>query len=72
MGGLSAEENQHVLDVISAMTPEQQDACFALSRWHAAGQMPPPPPMGFQGRPYGLGYGPPQGVPYLRLAPPRQ
>jgi hypothetical protein len=73
MGGLSPAEGKHVLDIISAMTPEQQDACFALSRWHAASRMPPPPaPMGFQGRPYGPGYGPAQGVPYPPMAAPHQ
>jgi hypothetical protein len=73
MGPMDAGELKQMFDVIGAMTPEQQQACFGLSRWHAATLMQPTmgPPM--QVRPMGPrpgygpgfapGFGPGQGIP---------
>ena len=57
MGGMSAEEQKRVFDVIEAMTPEQQQACFALSRWQRSALMHRPTPSPMHGRPMGQGKG---------------
>lgn len=75
--GASAEEHKRMFDIIEAMTPEQQQACFALSRWQAAAAARPPmPPRGpmmrpghFQGP--GPAYGP-MGRDYPPMMAPQQ
>jgi hypothetical protein len=73
MGGMGPEEMQRVLDVIAAMTPEQQDACFAFSRWQAGAVMPRPrPPMGYGQRAVAPGYGPSRGPAYPPMRMPHR
>jgi hypothetical protein len=43
IGAMSADEHKRVFDIIEAMTPEQQQACFAISSWHVPGATMPPP-----------------------------
>jgi hypothetical protein len=63
------EELKRVFDAIEAMTTEQQEACFSLSRWYASGVIHPPKrgrPMGPQpgyGRGPAPGFGPGHGGP---------
>ena len=44
MGMGDPEEQKRIFDTIGEMTPEQQKACFALSRWHRPSMMRRVPP----------------------------
>lgn len=57
LASVHAEEQKRMFDIIQAMTPEQQQACFALSRWQSASMRPPMPPRGPMMQP-GRAYGP--------------
>jgi hypothetical protein len=75
LGNMSSEEVKRVFDVIGAMTPAQQDACFALSRWQAAvapSALALQPPLGFPQRRLGPVYGPLPGAPAQPMMAPRQ
>lgn len=67
------EEQKRIFDTIGNMTPEQQKACFALSRWHTPRiprRMPPgfnPPRM----PQYPPGYAPQSRQPHPGMMPPR-
>ena len=75
--GVVAEEQKRMFDIIEAMTPEQQQACFALSRWQAAANRRPPMrprgPMMGPGHIHGSGpaYGP-MGRGYPPMVTPQQ
>ncbi len=72
---MSPDEQRRIFDVVEAMTPEQQEACFAMSRWHAPTRMKPRMMRGpmIPGRfPFRPRFGPPQRPAYPPMArPPR-
>jgi len=45
MAGPGPEEQKRLFDIFEAMTPEQQEACFAVARWQSSPMMPPQMPM---------------------------
>jgi hypothetical protein len=64
LGVAGPDEQKRIFDIIAEMTPEQQEACFAISRWHrppgTPQQMPPhysPPRMPHYPPAYVPGYG---------------
>ncbi|MEA3276043.1 MAG: hypothetical protein U9Q81_12270 [Pseudomonadota bacterium] len=71
----SPEEQKRIFDIVEQMTPEQQDACFAFSRWQAAAMMQPPTPPAFARPPvygYPPAHGPHPGQPFRGMMSPRQ
>jgi len=73
MGPTSAEDQKGIFDTIEQMTPEQQEACFAMSRWHAR-RMPRRTPSVYsrQRMPhYPPGYIPRYGQPYRGMMRPQ-
>lgn len=73
MGQASREEQKRIFDIIEKMTPEQQHACFAMSRWHTP-KMPNPMPPAYipQRMPqYPPGYVPRYGQPYRGMMRPQ-
>jgi hypothetical protein len=72
-GAVDAEEQMRVFDTIGKMTPEQQQACFMLSRWHGPRMPRRMPPAFSQPRipQYPPGYAPRYGQPYRGLLRPQ-
>lgn len=69
----NAEDQKGIFDTIEQMTPEEQQACFAMSRWHAR-RMPrwAPPVYSPQRMPqYPPGYIPRYGQPYRGMMRPQ-
>jgi hypothetical protein len=74
MSAAAAEEQKRVFDIIGKMTPEQQKACFSISRWHAPLKMPHQMPRPYsqpQMPPYPRAYAPGYGQGYPGMMPPR-
>ena len=73
MGQASPDEQKRIFDTIEKMTPEQQQACFAISRWHTP-RVPNrmPPAYTPQRMPqYPPGYVPRYGQPYRGMMRPQ-
>lgn len=67
------EEQKRIFDIIEKMTPEQQQACFAVSRWHTP-RMPHRIPHAYSRPPmpqYPPGYVPRYGQPYRGMMRPQ-
>ena len=88
MGGANPDEQKRLFDIFETMTPEQQEACFAVARWQSPSQMPPqmpirmPMPPGYryqhgapftqQGASFPPAYRQPPGQSFPAAMPPRQ
>jgi hypothetical protein len=73
MNQAGPEEQKRIFDIIENMTPEQQQACFALSRWHTP-RMPRRMPHAYSRPPmpqYPPGYVPRYGQPYRGMMRPQ-
>ena len=73
MGQAGPEEQKRIFDTIEKMTPAQQQACFAVSRWHTP-RMPRRMPPAYFSQPmpqYPPGYLPRYGQPYRGMMRPQ-